>query len=231
MLSVILNGIRSGSLDFYSVVAQIVAVLLIIFLILPLREWAKAFTASLLGDKGIKNRGRLSLNPFNHIDPIGAMCMLFFGFGWSKPVPIDSRYFKNPKIGMAISSLAGPLANIIAAFAGLLVFNLIAVIDVTFYFTVIGSFIRVFLSFYVTLNIQLAVFNLIPIPPLDGSKILFAFLPDDIVMMFYRYQNVFFIALFAALYMGLFNGLLGWANSGLLGFLEWLANLPFIPFS
>ena len=87
MLSLLLNGIRNGNLDFGSVIAEILAVLVIIFLILPFHEWAHAFTASLLGDKAVKGRGRLSINPLSHIDPIGALCMLLFGFGWAKPVP------------------------------------------------------------------------------------------------------------------------------------------------
>ena len=98
-----------GNIDFFSIVAQILAVLLIIFLILPLHEWAHAFTASLLGDKSIKYRGRLSLNPLSHIDPLGALCMLLFGFGWAKPVPIDPRNFKNSKIGMAVTAVMGPV--------------------------------------------------------------------------------------------------------------------------
>lgn len=121
MLSLLLNGIRNGNLDFGSVIAEILAVLVIIFLILPFHEWAHAFTASLLGDKAVKGRGRLSINPLSHIDPMGALCMLLFGFGWAKPVPIDPRNFKNPKVGMAITAIMGPIANIVAAFVGLLI--------------------------------------------------------------------------------------------------------------
>ena len=122
MLSLLLNGIRNGNLDFGSVIAEILAVLVIIFLILPFHEWAHAFTASLLGDKAVKGRGRLSINPLSHIDPMGALCMLLFGFGWAKPVPIDPRNFKNPKVGMAITAIMGPIANIVAAFVGLLIY-------------------------------------------------------------------------------------------------------------
>lgn len=231
MLSVILNAlINHTSIDFMAIVAQILAVLLIIFLILPFHEWAHAFAASCLGDKGIKYRGRLSLNPVNHIDPVGALCMLLVGFGWAKPVPIDPRNFKNQKVGMAISAVAGPLANIVAALAGLLVFNVLRYFALGFMLSTVGGFVRIFLSYYISCNIGLAVFNLIPIPPLDGSKVLFAFLPDRAVEFCYRYQNMFFVVLFVGLYMGFFDGILGWATSGLFNGLSWIASLPFIPF-
>lgn len=227
MLSLLLNGMRTGSIDFASVVAEILAVLLIIFLILPFHEWAHAFTASLLGDKAVKYRGRLSLNPLSHIDPAGALCMLLFGFGWAKPVPIDPRNFKNAKIGMAVTAIMGPVANLVAAFAGLLVYNLLFFFATGFLITDIGGFVTVFLSYYVSCNVGLAVFNLIPIPPLDGSKVLFLFLPDKAVNYCYRYQQIFFIALFALLYLGVLDGLLGWATNGLYSGISNLAALPF----
>lgn len=224
MLSLLLRG----NLDFPSVVAQLLAVLLIIFLILPFHEWAHAFTASLLGDKAIKYRGRLTLNPINHIDPMGAVCMLLFGFGWAKAVPIDPRNFKKPKLGMAITALMGPVANMLAALVGFLAYFSLIKFAAGFMFTTdFGGYVTTFLSFYISCNISLAVFNLIPIPPLDGSKILFLFLPERAVNFCYRYQQIFFIALFVLLYVGVFNGILGWATNGLYSGLSWLASLPF----
>lgn len=230
MLSVILNAFINGSsVNISSLIAQILAVLLIIFLILPFHEWAHAFAASCLGDKAIKQRGRLSVNPLNHVDPVGALCMLLFGFGWAKPVPVDPRYFKikNKKLGMAICAAAGPLANIVAAFTGMLIYYSIAFFASGFLLTTVGSFITVFLSYYIACNISLAVFNLIPIPPLDGSKILFLFLPNKAVQFCYRYQNVFFIVLFVLLYMNILDSLLGWANNGIYSALSFIASLPF----
>lgn len=227
MLSLIL----SGRLTFQSAVADVFAILLIIFLILPFHEWAHAFTASLLGDKAIKQRGRLSINPLDHIDPMGALCMLLFGFGWAKPVPIDPRNFKNPKVGMAITALMGPVANIVAGFVGMLIYYTLVIFFPAFTLaSTVGGFITTFLSFYVSCNVGLAVFNLIPIPPLDGSKILFVFLPDKYVNFFYRYQQIFFIALFALLFLGAFNGILSFLNNGLYNAMSAVASLPFKAF-
>ncbi len=223
-----LSQLLSGNFTIQTIIAEILAVLVIIFLILPFHEWAHAQTAHLLGDKGIKQRGRLSLNPLSHIDPVGALAMLFIGFGWAKPVPVDARYFKNPKVGMAITAFMGPVANLIAALAGLFVFHTLWCIVPTF-FTAggFGSYVLAFLQFYIIVNVNLAVFNLLPIPPLDGSKILFVFLPDKAVMFFYRYQMFFMIGLIVLLWAGPLSYVLTFLSRGALYGIYQFSTLPF----
>lgn len=216
LYSLIYTMMHGGQISFMSVLMQIFAMLIVIFLILPFHEWAHAFTSSLLGDKGVKYRGRLTLNPLSHIDPMGALCLILFGFGWAKPVPVDPRYYKNPKVGMAITALAGPLANILAAFGGMLIYiSLLGFVPFEFLFSDVFGYIAIFLSYFVELNIVLAVFNLIPVPPLDGSKILFAFLPDKIIYQINRYQQYYVIAIFALLWIGVLDVPLDFISNGI----------------
>lgn len=222
-----LSQLFSGQLTVESAIAEILAVLVIIFLILPFHEWAHAQTAYFLGDKAVKQRGRLSLNPLSHIDPIGALFMLLVGFGWAKPVPIDPRNFKNPKVGMAITALMGPVANLVAAFVGMLIYFALWKFAPDFMISDFGNTVKMFFSFYISVNVSLAVFNLLPIPPLDGSKILFVFLPDSAVNFFYRYQMIFFAALFILIYTGPLRYLLSFLSNGLLEGMNWLAMQPF----
>mgnify|MGYP002517014679 CR=1 FL=1 len=166
---------------------------------LAIHEFAHAYTAYKLGDRSQKAMGRLTLNPLDHIDYMGAIFMLLFGFGWAKPVPVDDRKFKNPKVGMALTALAGPVANILAAMVG--GFILCAVIEFSpqFIFSKFGYYTVLMLQFYISVNCSLAVFNLLPIPPLDGSKILFVFLPDKWIYKFYQYEQYIYFGLMALL--------------------------------
>ena len=158
--------------------------LVIIFLILPLHECAHAWTAHKLGDDTAHYQGRLTLNPLAHVDPIGALLLLLTGFGWAKPVPIDPRKFNRKhsmRFGVALTAAAGPLSNLLAALLGMILLQLYTISDAyQQYFNAVpayesvsnSAFLTAFiLTYFIQINIGLAVFNLVPIPPLDGSKI------------------------------------------------------------
>ena len=220
MLSLLLNGIRNGNLDFGSVIAEILAVLVIIFLILPFHEWAHAFTASLLGDKAVKGRGRLSINPLSHIDPMGALCMLLFGFGWAKPVPINPARMNHPRKGIIWTSLAGPLANLLAALVGVVLMQIVF----PFYYAdpnAVLTGIYTLLYWFVAINISLAVFNLIPVPPLDGSKVLMMLLPYRQSAWLERNQRYLSLALWILILVGVLSTPLSYLSNWIMHFFVW----------
>ena len=204
----------------------------VIFVINPVHEYAHAVTAYKLGDKTAKYAGRLTMNPLASLDLIGALLLVLVGFGWAKPVPVNPRNFKNPKVGMAITAAMGPISNIILAFASLLVVagivNLTDRTNVTYYIALAFSFIA-------QINIILAVFNLIPLPPLDGSRVLFAVLPDSSYNKLMQYERYLSYGIFALLILSRLLGNFGIDLFAPLDFLEdkiynglyWVAELPF----
>lgn len=175
---------------------------------------AHGYAAYKMGDPTAKNFGRLTLNPLKHLDPIGALCMLIAGFGWAKPVPINARNFKNPRIGMAISGAAGPVSNLLLALISSLLLKL--VIEVSFFAglsTIIVSLLITFLLISVQLNISLAVFNLLPVPPLDGSRILYVFLPPKLYFGVMKYERIIYLVLMGALMLGLLSGIMNFITT------------------
>lgn len=228
MLSELITLFRGDHVSFPAVLTQLVAMLVVIFLVLPFHEWAHAYTAMKLGDTSVKYRGRLTLNPLAHIDVMGSLFLILFGFGWAKPVPVDSRNFKNEKRGMAITAVMGPVANLVAGLVGAFIFYGINAFAPTFYISTFGSYVYAFLSFYIQINVYLAVFNLIPIPPLDGSKIMFLFLPDKAVDFFYRYENYIMIVLFVLLWTGFLSTPLAYLSDFIMSGLNFVGRLPFL---
>ena len=177
-------------LNVYTIVARV----MVILLILPLHEYAHAFIARKCGDYTAENSGRLTLNPFAHVDPIGAVLLLLTGFGWAKPVPINPNAMRNPRNGVIWTSLAGPFSNLIVAFIGFILLRIVGGIPVyQAELSIAVSGLILILSGFVSVNIGLAVFNLIPIPPLDGSKVLIQFLPTRAVIWMQRNQMIIHI--------------------------------------
>ncbi len=213
MLSQLMRG---GSLDILGILLSIPCVLIA----LSFHEAAHGYAAYKMGDPTARNFGRLTLNPLKHFDLIGGLCMLLCGFGWAKPVPINTRYFKNQKKGMALSALAGPLTNIALGIIGMLLYRIVlAAFCASGVFFNINGFIYIspntnetaiafaqaicmLLEYFYYLNFSLAFFNLIPIPPFDGSRVLFAFLPDKYYFGIMKYEQYIMIGVLVLLAFG-----------------------------
>ena len=179
----------------------------IIILALCVHESAHGLAAKWMGDPTAYNLGRISLNPIKHLDPIGAILMFVFGFGWAKPVPINTRYFRNPKWGMAISALAGPLSNVFCSYIFFLGTTLIErfAVPTSQLSATVWTALLIFCVVGYTLNLSLAVFNLIPLPPLDGSRVLNLFLSNEAYFKIMQYERYVSLLLMAALYMGVLD--------------------------
>ena len=201
---------------------------------ITLHELSHGFVAYKLGDPTAKNRGRLTLNPIKHIDLVGLIMMVAFKFGWAKPVPVDMRYFRNPKRGMAITAIAGPLSNVIIACFFLFLYGFVyiplTIKNTEFCGAVLDT---VYITAY--LSLALAVFNCIPIPPLDGSKVLFSLMSDRAYWKLMRYERYGMILLIVVLATGIIGDPLSDATkfvfNKLTFFAEWgfgLAKLIFI---
>lgn len=175
-----------------------------VLLCLTVHETCHGLAAYALGDPTAKQERRLSLNPLRHLDPLGTLMMLVAGFGWAKPVPVDMRYFKHPKSGMAVTALAGPVSNFALAYLSLLV----RAVLFPFYQLSGGAVVTAAVNFttnLAALSIGLGIFNLIPIPPLDGSKVLEGILPDELYYTILRHERIGMILLAIVLWSGIAN--------------------------
>ena len=207
---------------FGSSITSMAATLLAVLLAITLHELAHGYVAYCLGDNTAKAAGRLTLNPLAHLDPIGALMMLIAGFGWAKPVPVNPFFFKgNRTTGMMLVSLAGPLVNLIVAYIAYAVY----VAGQGFY-TV--PFLNQFLNYCIILNVFLAVFNLIPIPPWDGSKILAGFLPKQTAFKFLTTMERYgFVILMVLILFNITDMIIQPIAYGILKFYGWMLNLIF----
>ncbi len=201
LVSLLRNGFSADAL------IMVLCSIPIIILALCVHESAHGLAAKWMGDPTAYNLGRISLNPVKHLDPIGAIMMFLFGFGWAKPVPINARHFRNPKGGMAVSALAGPLSNVVCSYFFFVAFVLMGKLTTPQSKTAVTLLTALMLLCYVgyLLNLSLAVFNLIPVPPLDGSRILFVLLPAKAYFAVMKYERFIYFGVMLLVFTGMLD--------------------------
>lgn len=180
-----------------NVIMEYVLIGISILIALVFHELAHGYISHKLGDPTPSRDGRLTLNPMAHLDLFGTICMIVFHFGWAKPVQINSQYYKNRKLGTVLVSLAGPCMNFILALIGTILITLLP-----------ETVFSLFLYYFISINTSLGVFNLIPIPPLDGSKVLGAVLPEKIYFGYMRYEQYGMFLLMILLMTGVLTPIL-----------------------
>lgn len=215
MISVI-SFLRQG--EFLQAIIFILSGCFVVFVCAPVHEFAHGYAAYKLGDNTAKREGRLTLNPLAHIDIVGMIMILLFGFGFAKAVPVNMRNFKNPKAGMALTGLAGPVSNLIMAFISIFLFYMC---NAMFYSdNIIVGAIELFFYYAAFINVSLAVFNLLPIPPLDGSKIIAGVLPDRIYYKYMQYERYVMIAVLILLFTGILDTPLSYLDYSMMEFIS-----------
>lgn len=227
MLFDIMDYIREG--NYSMLLIQAASILFVVFCTMPVHEYAHAWMAVRLGDDTPRLSGRLTLRPMAHIDPIGAIMIFLVGFGYAKPVRVNIHNLKNGRKSFALVAIAGPLSNLVMA---LIFYFCDAVVDAINFNVVsmpvaVYTVLSLFFGFAASINVSLAVFNLLPIPPLDGSRILNLLLPSKYYYKIMRYERYIMIGLFVLLWTGILSTplslLAGFVSYGL----EWIARLPF----
>ena len=192
----LLNGLLSP----YQIIVYLLRALVVLIAI-PFHEAAHALVSHWLGDDTAVRAGRLSLNPLRHFDPLGALCMLIGGVGWAKPVGVNPRNYKNPKVGMAISAAAGPISNFLLAWVSMILYKCVI-------YSGLGGLVpalMLFLYDMVVMNLSLGVFNLIPVPPFDGSRIVLLFLPQRLYFKAMQYERQIMLIVLLPVFFGLLN--------------------------
>lgn len=207
-------------------VINLCARLFVLFCVLPVHEFAHAFVATKLGDQTARLSGRLTMNPLAHLDLVGTLMILLVGFGYAKPVPVNPRNFKNRKGGMALTAAAGPFANLLMALIYLFVY-VIVYLKVRPESGTLPFYLMTFCNIVAQINVSLAVFNLLPVPPLDGSRILAIVLPDKAYYKIAQYERYIVLGVFALLLFGVLDTPILALTRIVLKGLLYLVGLPF----
>ncbi len=217
--------ILRGNSDGLSLLITFFSRLFVIFCTMPIHEYAHALIATKLGDQTPRLSGRLTLNPMAHISPLGAIMIFICGFGYAKPVNVNPRNFKDPKKGMALTAIAGPISNLIMGF----VFIFLATLVSKFFdaSSTMTYAIYYFLTFAGVVNVNLAVFNLLPIPPLDGSRILQLLIPAKYYYKFLQYERYVVLVVFILIMTGVLSTPLSYISTLIINLFSNIANIPF----
>ena len=221
-----LGDIISGDFNIIELIVYISSMAFVVFCATPLHEFAHALIAVKLGDDTPRLRGRLTINPMAHLDKRGALMIFLFGFGYAKPVEVRMRHFKKPKRDMALVALAGPVSNLLQSLILLFFYNAL------YHFGASSGnemmiYMGMFFYFAALININLAVFNLLPVPPLDGSRLATALLPAKYYYKIMQYERYIMIGLFVLLFTGVLSTPLSLLSSAVLSLLNSVAALPF----
>ena len=195
--------------------------IIVLMTAIPVHELAHAWVAYKLGDPTAKRAGRITLNPFKHFDLLGSLALVFVGIGWAKPVPVDMRYFRNPRAGMALTAAAGPLSNVAMSFVAMILYK-------TTYYMYYASpnaflgFLNLVFYYMAAINAMLAIFNMLPFPPFDGSRIFGFFLPQKWYYALMGVERFIYIAVLLLVVSGVLNTPVSWLQNGLLNIMDWL---------